>query len=836
MNRTHFKKYIPWVLAFVLSTGLGLFFRTYLIHRDATLRPDKLLAERYVEKMIVDQIQQELGAVTPPLSADDKLKMARDQARRMIEADRVNYDRSVEEALKSMQDQLPRLSGRRYLLEADPYYYYYLTQRLMETGTLSDKTKGGKYFNPLMHAPYGYWTSITWHPHVGWVIGSVMRFFSPAIDWMEALSWVPLFLTVLACAAFFVLARVLEWNVFQTWVGSLALILSPIFLQRSGFGWYDTDPYNYIFPFFILASVLAGTKTPHKGGRFAALGGLLTGLYGLFWTGWPFIFVLIPVSLLMGYVGMLWPGRFYPRSCSGYLGFFGQYVFFACIFAALFLTPSGLTDSVRLGWEILRKFSLSGADIWPNIFLTVGEARGISIKKLIFLTGNYITFAIALAGLLFTGVRVWQSRRQESFFQWIFLLCFSVPLFLMPLRTERFGVLFVIALAIWVGFGAQALQDKAAGYLLRFPIFKGRERPLFYFTRFLIVFIFLPMPLMTAHIISPSKPIMDDAWYGAMEDIRTKTEPNAIINSWWPPGYFIVGLGERRVVADGGTQHLQETYWLARILAAQDENQAAGFVRMLNHSGNDALLFLKAAGMDLDEAVRLISAAVSVPREEAFSALPEDMPVHLRNQFLDLTHGVSSSPSYVLVYTDMIQQNLAVTSIARWNFSKAKALSAKKTGGGLFRAARRNYAEDFIAMTDGVLKYTPAANMVKKEGDALVFSNGLAVNFKEKDAMIHIPEKNLRGRPASLFYLEAGQLVEKEFDGNRVDVSALLIPVGENHYQAVLADAQLIRSLMFRLYYLQGAGLKYFDLFSDQRNPLTGDRVLIFKLNANQAG
>lgn len=835
MKNIQFKQSIPWVLAFVVSTGLGLFFRTYLLHHDTSPRPDKLLASLYVEKVIVDQIQQELAVTMPQASADDKVKMARDQARRMIEADRANYDRSVEEALQSMKDQLPRLSGRRYLLEADPYYYYYLTQKLIETGKLSDQIGGGKYYHPLMHAPYGYWTSITWHPYVGRMIGTVVRLFSPEMNWMEALGWVPLVLTVLACGAFFVFARVLGFNVFQTWVGSLALVLSPIFVQRSGYGWYDTDPYNYIFPFLILASSLKGIKSPDKIGRFAALSGLLTGLYGLFWTGWPFIFVMVPAAVIAGYLGVRIIGKFYAPACTVYLRFLWRYGLFSLIFLGLFLTPAGLWDSIRQGWEILMKFSLSDSDVWPNIFLTVGEARGISVKKLIFLSGNYITFGIAVFGLFSAGFNAWQSRKQDLFFQWIFLFCFSIPLFLMPLQTERFGILFVIALATWVAFGIGAIQNKLTERLVRFPLLQDQARPVFVFCRILIALVFLPLPLITAHIISPSKPIMDDAWYGAMEDIRTQTEPDAIINSWWPPGYFILGLGQRRVVADGGTQHLQESYWLARILAAQDENQSAGFLRMLNHSGNDALLFLKAAGMDLTEAVNLITAVVSVPKEEAIAKLPADMPEHLKNRFLELTHGGGKTPSYVLVYTDMIHQNLAVTMIARWNFSKAKAaLSQKKSGAkSLLGGGGGRYADDFINMTDGVLKYMPATDLLKKEGDILFFGNGLSVNLKEKDALIHIPEKKVKNRPASLFYIENGEMLEKKFEGEHLDLSVLLIPVGEDHFQAVLADSRLIRSLMFRLYYLKGAGVKNFTLFSDQRNPLNGDQVLVFKLNSN---
>src|SRR6185369_7839809 len=71
-----------------------------------------------------------------------------------------------------------------------------------------------------------------------------------------------------------------------------------------------------------------------------------------------------------------------------------------------------------------------------------------------------------------------------------------------------------------------------------------------------MLIVFLPLPIVTAHIVSLSvKPIMDDAWYDTMQDLRQKTPANAVVNSWWPPGYFISALAHRRVIADGGTQH-----------------------------------------------------------------------------------------------------------------------------------------------------------------------------------------------------------------------------------------------------------------------------------------
>ena len=41
-----------------------------------------------------------------------------------------------------------------YLLEADPFYFYYLTQNIVDHGKMAEIVKGSKYFDSLMTAPF----------------------------------------------------------------------------------------------------------------------------------------------------------------------------------------------------------------------------------------------------------------------------------------------------------------------------------------------------------------------------------------------------------------------------------------------------------------------------------------------------------------------------------------------------------------------------------------------------------------------------------------------------------------------------------------------------------
>lgn len=827
-----FIRFLPWFLAFVFASGLGLYFRTYPLRNMEAPSAEKM-AKVLVARIMAEQLKNALDAQKiPGLSNDDKAKMAREQVQRLIETDPLNYQLAVTKAEASIRQSMPRSSGRRYLLEADPYYYFYLTENISRTGKIAEKIKGAQYFHPLMHAPYGYWTAVAWHPYVGWQLYQIVKLFKPGVGLMEGLCYVPLILTLFAALAFLLAAAALQARVFPFLIGLLALLLSPIFIQRSGFGWYDTDPYNYIFPFSILACAFTGFRRPDRTKICAMVAGFLTGLYAMFWTGWAFMLLLIPGALFAAFFALRFGFGVPLRGLANEKKYFLFHILASVIFAICFLTPAGFFGSVLNGWEILKKFSLSEMDVWPNIFLTVGEARGISIKKLIYLSGNYLTFGLALFGLLQTGFDAWKGRVPAVLFRTLFLFFISVPLFLLPLKTERFGILFVIPLSIYAMFGAEALYKKTSAALNYFslPVSWNWKNTA---AAFLILVILLPLPLLSAHIVSVGvKPIMDDAWYDTMKTIEEKTPKDAIVDSWWPPGYFTLALAKRRVIVDGGTQHLQEAYWMARILVSEDEKESAGLLRVLNTSGNDALLYLKSFGMEISEAVRLITSIAPLTIQEAARKMPAGMPPQVKNHLLELTHGKPMPPSYVLVYNDLIEQNLAVTMIARWNFQKAREKKQNAAGGlpGFLKGRNADYVQDFLSLTDGVLKYTPEVGAVKKEGDMFFFPNGLRVNALTKDAYIEIAQKGLRGRPLSLFYTEAGRLQEKTFEGDRVDASALFYQTKDGSYHAVMADARLIRSLLFRLYYLNAEGLEHFKPFTANKDAYTGTDVKVFEV------
>lgn len=833
-----------WTVFLVIGI-LAIFFRTYSLHGGPFMmfRDSETMARELIDREMRGQIGSALEKKVPGISDADKKSWVDHQLRNLSE---IGGDERYEAAVRRSEDLIERVRkenwlGPRYLLEADPYHYLYQVEKILTDGFLTENFRSGRYFHPLMRAPHGHWGEALLHPYVGVFTYRLFQWFDPDVSLVRALGFVPLGLILLILIGYGVLGKSFGLGWKENAFGMATLVLSPIFIQRSALGWFDTDPYNCLFPILILSCVMQSFRQPRYFWAGVWGAGFLTAFYGFFWNGWLFIFPLVLASILVSTVFLVLLRRSQSRALArATCRFAALYLMISGLFLLIFWSPERLSGMLRMAATLLKQFALADFDIWPNVFLTVGEAGGITLKKLVFLTGNYVTFAVAFAGVLLEG---WKSFRRDDIFRqfrYLFLLIFSLPLFFISLKTERFSLLFVLPLSLFVSFGVARIVDLADNWWRRAGISRHPDRN---FARRLATYLlflagFLPLMLLTAHVVARNiTPIMDDVWNAAMTDLREKTPHDAIINSWWPPGHFITGVARRRVTVDGGSQHFHVTYWMARALMAENEREAAGIFRMLNLSGEEALLFLTEGGMEVPDAVDLLLKIVCLGRDEASLELPSSMTEEQKESLLDLTHGRGElPPSYVLVYDDLITQNLAVSTMAQWDFRKAMEIREKRRArspgplGFFDKNAVAGYMRDFLRVSGEFAKYTAAAKLDRREGSLLLFSNGVAVNLASQDAFIFLPAKKSRVRPASLFYLDGNRLVEKIYPDKGIEASALYFEE-EGAFYCVIADARLIRSLLFRLYYLRAQGLDYFKPFAGKGTLEKGTVVRIFELN-----
>lgn len=862
-------KAIRFMIAVLFLSLVGIYFRTYSL-RSISPGNANQMAYAMVYDKIKSQMRQQLN-LHNSLTEEEKDKLADDKAKETLRLEGEKFQETVKQTAQGILKQVrPGHQSRYYLLESDPYYYYALFQEIQKTGQISNRFKKGKFFYPLRQAPRGSWAPITLHPYLGYGWYRLFTFFNKNAGSMEVLSYFPLVLMVPIVILFLMVCSLLEIRFSSAMLGGLFLVLSTAFINRSSFGWFDTDPYQYLFPLMILGLFLKSLSIEGKKKNiFIGLAGLITGIYPFFWEGWPYIFgILLAGSLMAGFLAFAC--RFKTWVSIAVTGL--KYVCFACFFGMIFMTPTGFWYGLVHGLNVLPQFAQSETSLWPNAFLTVGEAKPISFRKALYESGNLIIFYFALLGLfsfLITSIQ----RRQYHFYlkSFIFALWFFSSLFL-ALKVERFVVLFALPLAIFASIGLDQMR------MMSEQVFKMKK----VWSFLIFAFISIPFPLIFAHGTAQNSPlIMNDAWYDVLTVVDQKTPKDAVVNSWWPPGYFIISIAHRKVLADGGSQHLPETYWLAKAYMSSDEREALGILRMLDVSGNEGMRHLRSLGFSLDDASRLILGSVSKDRNQAFFDLSNQLSEDHRKRFLDLTHGIKLPSAYFLVYNDMIEQNLALSVMSNWDFKKSQeiyqssqkrkvqlplkwkgmakrivfaGLSGKKltlTDPALMWASSqtqdfirllvRHYdkpfsnasvLDDMLKIIGNVWKYTSESPLAKREGNVLIFGNGLRVNLETMDAIVLQENGTPFGFPQSLFWMQNGQLIEKPFSKPILDVSALIFE-REGVYWSVLANRNLIRSMLFRLYYLGGEGLRYFKLFTKQFDAANNTRLFIYEINWN---
>jgi hypothetical protein len=116
----------------------------------------------------------------------------------------------------------------------------------------------------------------------------------------------------------------------------------------------------------------------------------------------------------------------------------------------------------------------------------------------------------------------------------------------------------------------------------------------------------------------------------------------------------------------------------------------------------------------------------------------------------------------------------------------------------------------------------------EKDGSLLFFENGLVVNLNDNHARIlsDFPEK--RGVPKSFVSMENGRLKEVPQENPTLPLSAILIKTKDS-YKSTLVEPALARSMLIRLYFFKGEGLKYFKLYHKEEDE-NGQGIYVYQV------
>jgi hypothetical protein len=234
-----------------------------------------------------------------------------------------------------------------------------------------------------------------------------------------------------------------------------------------------------------------------------------------------------------------------------------------------------------------------------------------------------------------------------------------------------------------------------------------------------------------------------------------------------------------------------------------------------------------------DRAVELLLKIVVLPRNDALGFLPVTWSIKDKIALLDFSHGKEKlAPSYALIYEDMLTQNLAMQIIDGWSFDRARQVfseAPKPTGfKGLFqRHGAADYTRKMLEVTGHGLPYEAPAAIVARQGTQLTFKNGVTFDTHTGRAFLKGPNGPL---PIRSLFKKNGDWVAVVPPIGKTAIAALVILEG-NTFACVAAHSDLVRSVIFKLAYLEGQGLKQFESVIRTGSVLGNDYVYIYRIN-----
>lgn len=831
----HKQKILSFFLPALFVMALGIYFRLYpLIHRG---EPDaNKLASLIVYTHLKQQVQDYIASQNTTLSDIDKTRLAQENLTKLIKENQNKVQAMVQEGVRNILNISVKITEPT-LLEADSYYFLGLTENINETGSISKQIKDGKYFNPLMLAPNGKWEPLNLHPYVGFYIYKIISFFNKNASLISSVLYTVIILSAICVIPFVLICFEIGISPLAAFVGSIFLLLAPFFTQRTAYGWFDNDVYSILFPLLILLFIFAGINPNNKfriNILYALMAAFFTGLYQLFWLGWGFmpgiILASLPVMLVINKVMLRsWQFKKTVVYSTAYLGA-------TCFWVSILISPLTLIHIIQQGWLMLSSYMASKFDLWPNIFITVGETQPMNMYKTsILVCGNPYLIYIALAGPLLYLVRSIRHKNIKYIYFAVILVVFTAITLYLSLKAARFAILLTVPIALALSLSIDFFYRLLKEYMPRLLRLKKPIVKTISIIAALVILSTTYIPITAAYqIVKRIYPIYNKTWEKVLLQLKNETPKNSIVNTWWCPGHFITAVAKRSVSADGASQEDPATYWMANIFLAQDEQTAIGLLRMLNLSGNKALDYLHShCGRLFSDSTDILKKIAPLNRNDALQVLKSHnlSDVDAQN-LLHLTHDGTPPPSYLLNYNELIDMYLTFPFIANWDFKKAEFLLSGANGLKIKIPSRTSagYIDFVWSISGGLPPCSPQYPEIYRNNNFIMFENKFVVELKTFDCFMLSPDGKKFAKPQSLFYIENGDFKEKKFDNAAIPFSVLLIEKN-NAYQCIMLDRALAKSLLFRLYYLNGKGLSFFKPYIREEDPLTNTIIMVYKID-----
>lgn len=331
----------------------------------------------------------------------------------------------------------------------------------------------------------------------------------------------------------------------------------------------------------------------------------------------------------------------------------------------------------------------------------------------------------------------------------VFLLIWIMTTFFLINFGVRFSILFSTASAVAAGY----LIGKTPAYLDR----RLLKSTFFAFTSVLLI-IFVSNSLLTGYSMTDMG--ISENWYSALDWIKTETDPEALIVTWWDPGHIIAGYTDHRVMGDGA--HCGQGVGACLPYGHDIRIQDMGRVFSIS---------------DEDEAVSIL---------EKYKGLSDEQCSELQSIYGDQFPVEMCEPvpeMYIVASSDLIQKYYWLSYFG----------NGGKDGRSYWQMQLTDYDQE-----QNVLEY--ANGQV-----SLVYNNGTFF------PVMNMPEYRIRNSIVSqIVYFENGEVKHYEFDEE--DMIDGLVWANQGFGNIFFMDALTRDSIFNRMFFFDGEGLEHFEL------------------------
>lgn len=843
------KRWIIGAVGLLLIAGSGIYFMSYsrFLPILGIQAKQEIFSQEY--ERVVSSTEKAYPQMSPVLRQRIVTRLYEENLRK----DKLALGRLVSDRAGELKARYSDEQGRVYMTGIDSYYWLRLLKNLDKSGHPGDRVVDGREFDDLIRAPLDAASVKNVHLFLGLLTYRLSR--GLKLDESAALAalfFIPVFLLCCIVVLTFFIGRGLGMNDLSAFFSTIAVGLNPFLITRVSGEWFDTDIYNVFFPLSIFGFFIFSWKSEKIFGRvfWAVLSALFLALYASTWKGWWFIFDIMMVSAAFFLLNQKLVALQNARSVRWreHLISLASFSLCGCFFVLIWNGGTVLKDLFVEPLRLVSIFKVTSDNVWPNVFWTVAELGEFRPFEIVSVLGGSFVFFVAMIVLVYI-LLIERGARDPQKGYGILCLAFWIILTFHPsVEALRLALLLVVPVGLVFGLAVNRIYDLSAGLIGKFWRGTGEK-----FGRCALMCLLAVYPVMSIRTLHYSMigtlPQMDDSWHQTLEAIKKQTPEDAIVNSWWDFGHWFKWGTGRRILFDGMTQNTPFAYWVSRALLTDSELEAFQIWRMINTRGNEAVEFLeREEGFDAVGAVSLVREILSSAKtiEEARVLIASQVSEENAAVFLSLVFPPEFPSAYLIISYDMPVKISAISFVRNWDFTKAdlwlKHPRLSKNGfvsyavdryGLSAEEAESRYLEILLLdekrsrswMTQ-VYAFSPALSKGTQEGDLVFFEDGLVVDLKTH--LARLVSAKQKGRLKSLFIFEKDTLAEFPQDGAEQPFSGLIFKKTDSYFDLLL-NPVLAKSLLVRLYYLEGSGLEYFKLFHKEVDE-AGNSILVYEI------